>query len=342
MKEEQNPVERVQTTKTTPEKENVAPRKNTNPDTKASFSEQFWENHIHVFIYHWNEIAKLTDPEYKKSEINSLSGYSRLVNGKNVTTQVIVEGIHDLILRTNCSMHFDESTQFAMDCIENGLEFGLVQMKNGAAVAGAKIIPFFTHNRGYKALTSSEKEKIKRYTPQIIYKKCPLANEEIIVGKFTCNCNPGGLTLHLIGTTREINGEMILPDSYQYENCQYQITAIAGQAFQQTKITSVFLSKYVVHIGTRAFAKCRNLQSAVITKKVSEIGKEAFLHCPLKMIYSLNPKPPKMIGNTFGNLDYDNCILVIPEKSFEAYASAKEWEKFKIVRPLTKKISLKL
>lgn len=341
MNEKMNPIATVNTTNPTTEKVNVSPPMNTNPDTKASFSEQFWENHFHVLFYHWNEIAKLSDPGHEKSEIISLSGYSRFVNGKNVTIQVLIDGVRELTLRTSCTLNTEEAVEFSMNCIKDGKEIGLVQMKNGVPVAGAKIVPLLILNNGHIPLNSSDKEKIKSYIPQTIYKKCALKNEEVIVGKFTCNCNPGGLTLHLTGTAREINGILVLPESFTQDNSQYRITSIASKAFQETMITSLYLSKYVTVIGERAFAKCMDLQFAEITKKVSEIGKEAFLDCPLKMIYSLNPTPPKMNGNTFGNLDFDNCVLVIPEKSIEAYAKANEWNKFKVVRPSKKTISLK-
>lgn len=341
MNDEMNLIATVNTTDPTTEKVNVAPPKNTNPDTKASFSEQFLEDVFHVLFYHWNEVAKLSDPDYEKSEIISLSGYSRFVNGKNVTTQVMIDGVHELTLRTSCTLNTEEAMEFSMSCIKDGVEIGLVQMKNGVPVAGAKIVPLLTLNSGHIPLNSSEKEKIKSYIPQTIYKKCALKNEEISIGKFTCNCNPGGLTLHLTGTAREIIGILVLPKTFTQDNSQYRITAIASKAFQETMITSLYLSKYVTVIGERAFAKCMDLQFVEITKKVSEIGKEAFLDCPLKMIYSLNPTPPKMNGNTFGNLDFDNCVLVIPEKSIEAYAIANEWNKFKIVRPSKKTISSK-
>ncbi len=341
MNEELNPSATVNATDPIPEKVNVAPPGNTNPDTKASFSEQFLEDHLHVLFYHWNEVAKQSDPNYKKSEISSLSGYSRFVNGKNVTIQVMIDGVHELTLRTSCTLNTEEAMLFIKNCIKDGKEIGLVQTKNGVPVAGAKIVPLLILDNSYKPLNSSEKKKIKSYIPQTIYKKCALKNEEVIIGKFTCNCNPGGLTLHLTRAAREINGDLVLPSTFTQEHSKYRITAIANQAFQETMITSVYLSKYITEIGERAFAQCMALQFAVITKKVSEIGKEAFLDCPLKMIYCLNPTPPKMNGNTFGNLDYDNCVLVIPEKSFEAYSKASEWKEFKVVRPLTKTITYK-
>jgi hypothetical protein len=121
-----------------------------------------------------------------------------------------------------------------------------------------------------------------------------------------------------------IEGELVIP-----ENCM----DIGVSAFTGCAITKLTLPSKMESIGLDAFRKMEELQEVTIPKYVAYISSGAFLECgKLQSIVCLNPVPPTLGGDVFG-VDFNRCILEVPENSVELYSNTDGWRQFKNITP---------
>lgn len=77
--------------------------------------------------------------------------------------------------------------------------------------------------------------------------------------------------------TNEYSGDVVIPESVEYNGNTYSVTSIYGDAFRDcTSLTSVVIPKSVVSIGGYAFYGCSSLTSITIPNSISSIGGYAF------------------------------------------------------------------
>ena len=75
-------------------------------------------------------------------------------------------------------------------------------------------------------------------------------------------------------------GNVIIPQSVQYNGDTYSVTTIGFSAFQDCSgLTSVIIPNSVISIGPWAFDGCGGLTSVIIGNSVTEIGLAAFSNC---------------------------------------------------------------
>lgn len=121
-----------------------------------------------------------------------------------------------------------------------------------------------------------------------------------------------------------IEGELIIP-----ENC----LTIGGRAFGRNEFKKVTLPSKLDRIGSRTFYGCHQLKEITIPKYVEYIEEGAFGECDaLQTVVSLNPEPPQLDNDVWG-VEFDKCVLQVPEKSIEAYRQADGWKQFKNITP---------
>ncbi|MCR4659115.1 MAG: leucine-rich repeat protein [Bacteroidales bacterium] len=99
-----------------------------------------------------------------------------------------------------------------------------------------------------------------------------------------CNINNGEaeVTFHSYnypnyGTS--LDGDLIIPDSIEYNNVKYPVTTIGYQAFSYATMQTVSIPNTVKTIGQEAFSACMNLTHVVIPNSVTYIAQLAFAGC---------------------------------------------------------------
>ena len=73
-----------------------------------------------------------------------------------------------------------------------------------------------------------------------------------------------------------LDGDLIIPDSVEYEGVKYPVTSIGHEAFEYATMRSVQIPSTVRTIVIRAFSACDSLTSLVIPNSVTSIGQQAF------------------------------------------------------------------
>ena len=73
-----------------------------------------------------------------------------------------------------------------------------------------------------------------------------------------------------------LDGDLIIPDSVEYDGVKYPVSAIGFEAFEYATMRSVQIPNTVRTIVIRAFSACDSLTSLVIPNSVTSIGMQAF------------------------------------------------------------------
>ena len=73
-----------------------------------------------------------------------------------------------------------------------------------------------------------------------------------------------------------LDGDLIIPDSVEYDGVKYPVTSIGHEAFEYSTMRSVQIPSTVRTIVIRAFTACDSLTSLVIPNSVTSIGMQAF------------------------------------------------------------------
>ena len=74
-------------------------------------------------------------------------------------------------------------------------------------------------------------------------------------------------------------GNIIIPESVNYNNDTYNVTSINARAFAGCGLTSVTIPNSVTTIGDYAFRNCYGLTSVTIPNSVTNIGNYVYMNC---------------------------------------------------------------
>ena len=103
------------------------------------------------------------------------------------------------------------------------------------------------------------------------------------------------------------SGDIVIPETMEYEGITYRVTAIGDYAFLSCKnLTSVTIPGGVTAIGDYAFEYCYALTSVTIPESVTSIGEEAFYGC-------------SGLTEFKGKFAVDNCCLIVND-TLKAFA----------------------
>ena len=139
--------------------------------------------------------------------------------------------------------------------------------------------------------------------------------------------NPIGKTAKLQVTIHntpyaEISGDIVIPETVNYDGVTYSVTSIAGGASSScTGLTSVTIPNSVTSIGDYAFRNCTGLISLTIPNSVTSIGDYAFEGCRGLTSVTIEAETPPVLGESaFANTN--NSPIYVPCNTASTYKSA--------------------
>ena len=116
-----------------------------------------------------------------------------------------------------------------------------------------------------------------------------------------------------------------IPATVTFEGNTYDVKAIAAEAFKgNTTIEEVAIPASIVSIGARAFAGCTSLKQLIVN-----ILKPLVLPSAQSRAMTAGAA-----GTVFEGVDFETCVLYVPEASVELYKAADGWKEFKTILPI--------
>lgn len=117
-----------------------------------------------------------------------------------------------------------------------------------------------------------------------------------------------------------IGGTLVIPDRFSF----------VDGAFMSNDIHELVIGNSTVYLSRDAFSSCSLLERVTIGRNMDYIADRAFYGCrALQTFTCLTEEPPVVEMDTFYGIEYDKCILQVPEKSVEKYRNAAGWNQFK-------------
>ena len=115
------------------------------------------------------------------------------------------------------------------------------------------------------------------------------------------------------------------------------VTTIGYNAFRGcSSLTSVVIPNSVRTIDNETFRGCSSLTSVTIPNSVTTIGEWAFSGCKnIKQIISEAVTPPDCSIFAFSGVNRNECKLIVPKNSVDAYKKAKGWREFFLIEGST-------
>ncbi len=108
------------------------------------------------------------------------------------------------------------------------------------------------------------------------------------------------------------------------------VTLIGSGAFANcSNLKTIELSNHISKIGNHAFYGCAELSFVDIPKSVTHIGKNAFEKCKNLARVKVNCAVPPELGEHVFKSTSPELVVIMPDKSHDAYSKVKEWKALK-------------
>ena len=125
--------------------------------------------------------------------------------------------------------------------------------------------------------------------------------------------------------------------SLEFVTIGNSVTEIGNRAFSScSSLASVVIPNSVTGIGPDTFSDCHALTSVTIPNSVRIIGPDAFSGCThVKQIIVEAVTPPYCSRYPFDGVNTNECKLIVPKNSVDAYKRAYGWRKFFLIEGTT-------
>ncbi len=121
-----------------------------------------------------------------------------------------------------------------------------------------------------------------------------------------------------MGTTMATDANIVIPETFIYNDTKYKVSVIAGGAFSRcNSLTSIELPLNIAYIGDSAFFYCSSLKNIIIPESVTSIGGMAFAWCS-----SLENITIPCEVTAIGNSAFDDCTSL---KNIMFSGTMAEW-----------------
>ena len=118
----------------------------------------------------------------------------------------------------------------------------------------------------------------------------------------TCGELHGSVHYGSIAAYSNLSGHVIIPDSVEYNNVKYPVTAIGTYAFCRcTNLNSITFPSKMVSIGEHSFDGCTSLASISIPDSVTTIEDNSFIGCTSLSMVNIGRGVTHLGSNTFKN-----------------------------------------
>lgn len=151
------------------------------------------------------------------------------------------------------------------------------------------------------------------------------------IGGFKGNSNLKG-DIHLPSTLRVLHEAAFEGTSISHINLPEGLEFINEYTFYwcTSLQDTITLPSTVIQIKHDAFTSCEKLNAVILPEHLEEIKEWAFSNCrSLYYVRCLNPVPPVLSPWAFNGVEKNECALVVPEGSVDAYRNAEGWREFK-------------
>ena len=106
------------------------------------------------------------------------------------------------------------------------------------------------------------------------------AAEKAVIDGITYELITKGKQAKVVAGDAEYTGDIVIPESVEYNGVTYNVTIIGDNAFSYCSVlTSIEIPNSVTSIGEYAFSYCSGLTSIEIPNSVTSIGHQAFYGC---------------------------------------------------------------
>lgn len=118
----------------------------------------------------------------------------------------------------------------------------------------------------------------------------------------TCGESHGSVHYGSISAYSNLSGHVIIPDSVEYDNVKYPVTAIGAYAFCRcTNLNSITFPSKMVSIGEHSFDGCTSLASISFPDSVTTIEDNSFIGCTSLSMVNIGRGVTHLGSNTFKN-----------------------------------------